>query len=185
MEALKHLANFIKNAEPTEQYTYIGGSAGLFVIILGLIWYFSGSKISNYKELIKKTYIQKNEATSLLNSHKATKEQQEKVEELLTHNKEFRISQEFQSIVEKQNLTKNQGEEKPILSKGSTIDGTTESLLTASLTNITMKQLTDLLYAISKVKLLYPKELIIKRNPNNKTVDTSLVIATLEPTIEA
>lgn len=183
MDALNKLRDFIKSLEDKDFYKYALIFFGTFLLIMGLIFYISYSKTTKYRKLLTQVNEERKKTKKILTDNEYVKQQQEKVEEILAQNKDFRIAKEFGEILQRFGLMT---EEEPSRSDGETVGGKIEKILSARLKSITMKQLTELLSAIADVPQLYPKELIIKKTPNAQTVDVELTIATLEhaPTAE-
>ena len=183
MDFLKNLALKIRKIDEVDQYKYFGISLASFILGLFIIWYFTNSRVNTYSDLIKKTLTQRQETQRLISDYKIVKQQQEQVNEILEKNKNFRPIQAYSEIVSKLKLERFQGDA-PLQTPGATVDNKTEIEVKVALAAISMKQLTDLLYEISLVEQLFPKNLTIKKNPNTQTVDVDLTIATLEPSTE-
>ncbi len=180
MALLTRIREFIKGLDERDLYLYMGGFFGAFLLLFGLIVYFHYSRISRYTADLKRLDTQRTQTRKILTNYKTVNLQQARVEEILAENKNFRIGEAYQSIVNKVRLGTHQ-QDQPTPTTGETVSGKTEVLLHTHLDRISMKQLTDLLSEIANVTQMYPKELVIKKTPNAQAVDVDLTIATLEP----
>lgn len=184
MNIFKELIINFKNSDTQEQYIYIGSALGAFFLIFGFIWYFTNTRVSKYNELLTKVQKQKSEASNLIEKRKVVLQHKEQVDSIIEKNKDFRPTQAYQNIIRKLGLEKYEGNEKTSQEQGEKIDGKVELRVVSSLFGITMKQVTDLLNEIATVNQLYPKSIIIKKNPSTQTVDIDLTIASLEQATE-
>lgn len=183
MEAFKKFRDFINNLDEKEFYKYTFLFLGVFFLIIGLIFYVSYSRIAKYTALLQQLNKERLKTRKILSENRIVIQQESKVEEILARNKNFILRQAYNEILKNVDLTKHQSEE-PTTGQGITISGKIERILISHLDGITMKQLTELLLKIAEEERIYPKELIIKKTPNAKTVDVELTVATLEPLSE-
>ncbi len=101
----------------------------------------------------------------------------QKVEEILAQNKDFRIGEAVLDIIQRAGLRL----QNPITpTTGESVSGKTEIQVTAQLSRLSMKNVTDLLTTIAAVPQLYTKELSIKKEGDSPAVDLDITIATLE-----
>lgn len=180
MEFLEKIADFIRGLETADLYKYFGAFFAAMLIPLGLLFYIHYSKVISYKNAIKSVETQRAQTKKILSDYATVNAQKEKVEEILSQNKEFRIGEAYQSILERLGLAARQAEQ-VTPTTGETVSGKTEILLNSHINSITMKQLTDLLLEIAAIPQMYIKDLVIKKAPNTPTVDIELTVATLEP----
>lgn len=180
MELLNRIKDFIRALEDRDLYIYIASYLAILMLLLMLLIYFHYSKVSSYNEQLKKIDTQRAQTKKILTDYKAVNLQAARVEDILAENKNFRIGEAYQGIINRLGLGSNQTE-MPTPAAGETVSGKTEVVLNTHLNGITMKQLTDLLSEIANVNQMYPKDLVIKKTPNSQTVDVDLTIATLEP----
>ncbi len=180
MEFLEQLRDTINSLEDTAFYKYLAAFFGGIIILLGLLVYFHYRKVSNYTEELKKVDVLRTQTKKILSDFKVVTQQRHLVEDILSENKNFRIGEAFQSIVQRLGLKQNLSEQTG-LATGETISGLTELHISAHFSSISMKQLTDLLTALGQVPQLYTKDLTIKRSPRGRSVDVDINVATLEP----
>ena len=180
MEFLHPIRDFIKDLEEADYYKYFGAFMGLFFVAFGILAYIHYSKVTRYRTGLKKVAILRTRAKKILSDYKQVAAQKGKVEEILAENKDFRIGEAYQSIVQKVGLT-SRTQEFSAPTRGDIVSGKTEVFISSLFSAITMKQLTDLLSAVAGIPQLYVKDLVIKKTPNTQAVDVDITIATLEP----
>jgi hypothetical protein len=180
MAVLTRVKEFIRGLDERDVYLYMGGTLAFLLLLLGIQIYFHYSRVSRHAENLTKLDTQRTQTRKILANQKSVSLQQARAEEILEENKNFRIGEAYQSIISKLGLASNQPDQ-PIPREGETVSGKKEVLLDSHLSNISMKQLTDLLSAIANVNQMYPKSLVIKKVPNAAAVDVDLTVATLEP----
>jgi hypothetical protein len=183
VEFLESLRDFIKNVDEGDYYKYFGAFMGALLIALSLVFFIHYRKVTTYQTNLKNIDAQRTQARKILADFKVVTAQRERVEEILEQNKEFRIGEAYQSIVQKMGLN-SQMHDLTAPSLGESVSGKTEVLVSSHFSSITMRQVTDLLSEIAAVAILYVKELVIKKTPNSQTVDVDITVATLEPSAE-
>lgn len=181
MEALNKLRHTLKTADTRELLIYAGSFIALVSMILGLLFYVHVKRINYYTQQLNTLDRQRKETRNLLARYKIVNQRQAEVETILNTDATFRIEPLYATILQKLGLTLNQPEA-PTSDNGETVKGKTERILKSHLTNMSMKQLTDLLSAIADIPQLYPQDLEITKIPNTQAVNVDLTIATLQPT---
>ncbi len=181
MEFLHPIRDFIKGLEEADYYKYFGAFFGGFLLLFGLLVYIHYSKVHKYQNALKRVESLRSQTKKIVSDYKVVLAQREKVEEILEQNKDFRIGEAYQSIVQKVGLASRM-HDVSAPTTGESISGKTEVLVTSHFSGINMKQLTDLLSEIAAVQRLYVKELDIKKSPQSQTVDVDITVATLEST---
>lgn len=180
MELLDRIQEFIKGLEDIDVYKYFAAFLAALVVLLTISIYLHYSRVSRYTADLKTLETLRAQTKKILSDYKAVTAQKEKVEDILAQNKNFRVGEAFQSILEKTHLLMHQTDQ-TAPTPGETVSGKTEILVSSHLNNINMKQLTDLLLQIANVPQMYTKDLVIKKNPNAPAVDVDITVATLEP----
>lgn len=179
MEFLETIRDFIKGLEDRDVYKYFAAFfAGLFVL-LSLSFYLHYNRVHKYLADIKNVESMRAQTKKILSDYKAVTAQKEKVEEILAENKEFRLGEAYQAILEKTGLLARQTDQSTPTA-GESIGGKTEFYLTSHFEGMNMRQVTDLLLAIANVPQMYVKDLVIKKEPNTPAVDVDITVATLE-----
>lgn len=180
MEFIERIRDTINSLEDTAFYKYLAAFFGGIVLLLGILTYINYRKVSNYTQELKKLDTLRSQTRKLLSDHQIVTQQKQLVQDILAENKNFRIGEAFQSIVQRLGLKPNLSDQ-TALATGETISGMTELYISAHFSTITMKQLTDLLASIAQVPQLYVKDLTIKRSSRGRAVDVDITVATLEP----
>ncbi len=180
MEFFEKIRDFIKGLEDVDIYKYFAAFFAAMLIILSLFIYLHYSRVNKYLTDIKNVETMRSQTKKILSDYKAVTAQKEVVEEILAQNKDFRIGEAYQSILEKTGLLRFQTDQ-TTPTAGESVSGKTEILISSHFAGITMKQLTDLLLAIANVPQMYTKDIVIKKSPTMPTIDVEITVATLEP----
>lgn len=180
MTFLEKIRDAIKEWETRDALLYLGAFLTGLVILFGLTIYLHYRKVSYYQTALKSVENMRNQTKKIISDFKAVTAQKEKVEEILAQNKNFRVGEAYQLILEKTGLISRQTDQSTPTS-GETTSGKTEIFVTSHLAGINMKQLTDLLVDIAEIPQMYVKDLVIKKNPTSPAVDIDITVATLEP----
>lgn len=180
MEFLDKIIDSIKSLEDRDFYTYAGLGFGAFFLALSLLIYVHYSKVTKYQNELKRIDVMRQKTKQILSNYKVVTAQKEKVEDILAQNKDFRIGEAYQFIVNKVGLTSRLVDQ-TAPTTGEVVSGKTEVLVRSHFAGLNMKQVTDLLSEIADVPQLYVKDLVIKKTPNAQTVDVDITVATLEP----
>lgn len=179
MESLDRLKATIKNLEDRELVTYSGAFFALMLLLMGLLFFFHYRKVSYYKQELKRVDVQRAETKKILSNYKVAKAHSQKVEEILAEHADFLIGEAFQAIIQRAGLS-NRVQNQTAPTTGESVSGKTEIQVSAQLTRLSMKNVTDLLLAIAQVPQLYTKDLSIKKETGSPAVDLDITIATLE-----
>lgn len=180
MEFLEKIVDFINGLETSDIYKYLALFFAALLIPLSLLIYLHYSKVHTYQTALKSAETLRAQTKKILSDYRTVNAQKEKVEEILSQNKDFRIGEAYQSLLVKLGLATQQVEQ-ATPTAGETVSGKTEILLNSHINSLTMKQVTDLLSQIAAIPQMYIKDLVIKKAPNTPTVDIELTVATLEP----
>lgn len=181
MDFLEKTRDFIKSLEDIDVYKYFAAFFATLLVLLSLFMYFHYSRVSKYHADLKNIETMRAQTKKILNDYKAVTAQKEKVEEILAENKEFRIGEAYQLVLEKMRLLPYQTEQ-TTPTAGESVGGKTEIQISSHFSGLTMKQLTDLLIEIANVPQMYVKDLTIKKASNAAAVDVDITVATLEST---
>ncbi|HTM05983.1 MAG TPA: hypothetical protein VL201_01975 [Patescibacteria group bacterium] len=155
------------------------------LILLGIVtaifsfitWrYYTG--IAFYKKKISLLNDMREEVRAIRQNMVQVQTQRSRVYEMLQEEVDFKIAGYFNDLLVKLNLFDNKKTEET--SQIDREDSYRESELVASLTNMNMKQLTELLYELEQKKRIYIKKLDIEKSKKGKNqLDVTLIIATL------
>lgn len=180
MDVFTRLKQTLKTADTRELLIYFGAVAAALTLSMALLVYIHLRRRNYYIQQLEALEKQRKETRALLGSYKLVAQRQAEVEEILNQDKNFRIEPVYTQVLEKLGLLKNQPEKQPAASTEE-VKGTTERVLPSHLTNMSMRQLTELLAALADIKQIYPKELTITKMPNTQAVTVDITIATLQP----
>lgn len=179
MEFLEKLQQQILRFEKKEFYRNIGIYFGVVLtLIFGLLYYYLTSVLYLKKEL-KKTKAKREQVQLILQKLKNVKKQSQEVNAVLLEDKNFKIKNFFDGIVEQQNI-KNKQKREAEVSEEILYKRYTEVKLTAQFRQLNTKLLCDLLNAIEQKARVYTKELSITK-AKGASLEVSLTIATLKP----
>lgn len=179
MEFLRPISDFIHNLDESDYYKYGGAFLGAVALVFLLLIYIHYSKVHKYYANLKKVETLRAQTKNIVSDYRVVLAQREKVEEILEQNRDFRIGEAYQSIIQKVGLS-SRASEISAPTTGESISGKTEVQVSSHFAGINMKQVTDLLSEIAAVPRLYVKELVIKKTPNAQAVDVDITVATLE-----
>ena len=180
MDFLDSLRTYIENADERELYTYYAIIGGIIFFLFGLLTYYHYSNVSWYNRELNKLNKQRTITRQILQDSKMVKAQQQKVEQILAQNKDFRIGEAYQTIIRNGNLASKLVDQSAPTT-GESISGKTEVQVTSKLKNMSMKEVTDFLVMIASVPQLYTKEISIQKPFGKPSVDVDITVATLEP----
>lgn len=180
MEVLEKIQLFFDNLSEADFYKYLAITLGsiVFLVIIMVIYFIRG--IDSAKSRIDLIQEQRIEAKKILAREELVKKQREEVDSELAKDSFFKIKDYFSNrVIPKLNLT-----DKNVLAETSQVDQGEykESILKAKLTDMSMKNVADLLNELDQNKRIFTKELeIIKSTKRPKTIDVNLTISTLVP----
>lgn len=182
MNFLQQLQARLMNFEKKEFYKYTSIYFGVMLtLIFGIIYYYF-STVHTLKMQLKKINRNREDVRVLLQKHKFIEKQKEKINEILSEEKNFKIKNFFDGLLEQHGL-------KGLLRRESEVSEEvlykkyTEIKLVAHLNQINTEQMCQLLDSIEQKARVYIKELIITKT-RGASLDVSLTIATLKPQSE-
>ena len=179
MQWLDNIRDYVRQLDTRDLYKGLALFFGVLALLLSLTFYLHYRRVKRYTADLKTLDNLRSETKRIITRYKAVSAQKEKVEELLAQNKNFRIAETYHTIVEKLRLLpKLKGPITPVV--GETISGKNEVSVSSHFSDISMKNLTDLLSQIATIQQLYTKELTIKKSANTQAIDVDITIATLE-----
>ncbi len=179
MAWLDKLREYVRNLDDRDLYKNIAAFFGVLLLLLAITFYLHYRRVQRYTAQLKTLDSLRGETKKIIASQKAVAAQKEKVDELLAQNKNFRIAESYQTIVQKLGLLPALKDPiSPVV--GNTISEKTEVTVTSHFTGISMKLLTDLLSQVAAIPQLYTKDLVITKGARPQTVDVDITIATLE-----
>lgn len=183
MNIVIRLKNFIEELEEKTLYQYFAGVVGIVIILSALFMFMGYRKQSNLKREIISMNRMRGEARDLLSKHATLSQRKGEVDDILAQDPTFKIKEYFLQIVEELNLTSNSSKDSELSSPQDLKNGYSETKLDSSFSGITMQQLCDLMFRLEKNRRVFIKEISISKNFSRPTLEVTLVIATLQPTV--
>ena len=178
MSRINSLRAFVKRLDGREFFIYSMAYLGLSLFALSVIIvrhvYLSRDAVENYQKL-NKTRVT---VQSILSKFSNVEKQREKVDAILKKDKNFYIQKFFHDLLQK---NKNNAHSTDKLSKQKQDNGYTEESLAINLTQITTKQLCEILKDIEDEDRVYIKNVDITGMAAAKKINVSMNIATLIP----
>ncbi len=180
MEPFDSARDFIKYSDDKDLYTFLCSFGGFFCVLFGILIYFHYSRVSWYTGQLKQLDKRRSHTRTILRDSQTVKAQQQQVEEILAMDKDFRIGEAYEKIINEQRL-RSKLIDQSIPTASESISGKIERQITSNLRGLSMKEVTDFLMRIAQVPQLYTKDITIKKTPGRSTVDIDITVATLEP----
>lgn len=184
MKILEPLEQSITQLDAKTFRNYLIAFFVVLTLILGLILYRYYSSVSYIHKNIRRVNEERERVKEIALSYELVEEQQRLVEALIKKNPNFKIAGEFEKILTQHKLMSNLVR-KPDTHPTPLDTGHTEVTLLASLTNLNMKTIAELLDTLERNERITIKEIEITKPTNGRTVNLNLTIATLEPTSQA
>ncbi len=182
MTIFLQIKDYLDSLESKDFKKYILIVFTVLVLLAGLLIFNYYRSVSALKTRITTINRKRKEVQNIIERYERVKKQQIAVNSVLAKERDFKISQYFENLLEKLNMNKNLTQSPEVQSKD-VLDGYTEWTLYANLANLNTKKLSELLYAIEQEERIYTKELEIEKS-NNKSINVKITIATLEPKSE-
>lgn len=160
-------------------YKYLSFSVASVTLLVILIFFRYYRVTNELTERLSTINDQREEIRRILTIAKQAKKQREQIDSILAQDESFKIGGYFNVLLDSLRLTEKK--QAVDYSHIDHIGAYRESILKAKLTDMNMKELSELLYEIEQNKRVYCKELeITKSRKNQGTLDINLTIATLE-----
>ncbi len=180
MDILENIQSFFKNLNKQDFLKFLSiffaAITGIFALMIYLHYY----RVSSYLEELDKAKSEVEKTVQIIKDHKKVVQQNKQVDDILKKtDKNFRIVEAFENISKKLNLESKREATELLATEGTIIADKVEQKLTIKFNGINTKDLTNLLKEIAKIERLYPKELSINKNKDNKTINIEITVATL------
>jgi type II secretory pathway component PulM len=179
MTMLNRLIRFIKQLDRQELYQFMGGTLAAVILILSLFFYRYYSVVYTLQNRLRRINKVRVEGQEILTQYEQVIQQQQKVDEILNRDPNFKIKQFFIDTLKKLNLIEQMGKDPEVTSQ-ELVAGYTENKMDIRLNSITMQQLVELLHALEQNERVYVKEIKITSVPSRQALDVALVVATFE-----
>lgn len=185
MSMFTSLKNYIDAWDQKEFRNYTAIAFGIILLLLAVILFLYYRNVSYIRSRTTAINKQRLVVRELVSRYDLVKKQQVGVDAILAKEKDFKISQYFEQLLQKLGLTANKTQDVETMSE-EVLDGYTEWTLYANLTNMNTKKMSELLHAIELEERIYTKEVEVERSTTNpNALNVKLTIATLEPKVEA
>lgn len=186
MKFLEPIINFINNLDEKNFYRYLYITISVIILLFAYLTYRYFSTVSSLQKELRKINISRQETQTILARDVKIKNQKALVDEMLEKDKNFKLMQYFDSVVNKLSLTKNVKSTSITTSEMERFaENYIEVKLDINLINMNTKQLVDFLSELDKNERIYTKGLEITKANKTPSIDVNLTIATLQPKIEA
>ncbi len=177
------IKDYLDNLESKDFKKYVTIGLAIVLLLAGLLmvqYYRSVWALQSRIAVINK---RRRDVQNMLERFERVKKQQIEVNTSLAKEKDFKISQFFENLLQKLGIDKNKTQQPETLPKD-VLDGYTEWTLYVNLSNLNTKKLSELLYAIEQEERIYTKELEIEKSTKSNAINVKITIATLEPKAE-
>lgn len=178
MTFIAKIKEYLDNLESKEFKKYLLIALGIMLMLIGLLIIQYYRSVSTLKARISALNRKRKDVQNMLERYERVKMQQIEVNSVLAKEKDFKISQYFEKLLDKLGISKNKIQEETL--PKDVLDGYTEWTLYANLTNLNTKKLSELLYAIEQEERIYTKDLEIEK-ASSQAINVKITIATLEP----
>lgn len=180
MAIYTRLIDFIKNLDDRSFRLYGGLVLLTIIVIFGGMFYYYWRAQEILLRRLRRINQERAEIQTLINCYATVKKQQQEVEDLLQKDRNFLIAQYFKNILSELGL-ENKSTREPELIEDDLENEYSQIRLAASLSGLNMKQLTDLLYKLEQSPRVFLVEVDITKTPKVPTIDSNIVISTLQP----
>lgn len=177
------IKDYLDTIESKDFKRYITIVFSILVILVGLLMFQYYRSVWALQSRIATINKRRRDVQNMLERFERVKKQQIEVNTILAKEKDFKISQFFETVLQKLGIDKNKTQQPEILPKD-VLDGYTEWTLYANLSNLNTKKISELLYALEQEERIYTKELEIEKSIKNNAINVKITIATLEPKVE-
>jgi len=183
MMFLEPVKTFINKTDSKTFFYYVIGYLAGCTLIFALIIFYYYSSIGALQKKIKSINASREEVLKILEDYSLVQQQRVMVEETLAKDPDFKIAGYFLKLLTKLNI-----KDKEVAEETTTTDleeNYRKSELNAKFEDMTMKELTELLQEIEQNSRIATNRIdIIKKKPDQKTIEVNLTISTLLPKIE-
>jgi hypothetical protein len=184
MKQLESIKQFFAQLEERTFYQYVGVFVAGLAMVMAFTVFLQYRATANLTKQAKKLNLLREESQEILSHYQQVREQEEAVTALLEKDKNFKIVNYLDTVLAAlsiiQNKTNQTLSEEPLEHPANY----TEITLHVSLTNLTTRQLAELLHEIEKNERIYTKDLEVTKSPTQPVIDVSISLATLQPRTE-
>lgn len=180
MKVLAPIKEFILSLERRQWWYYFAAYIGIVLLFMVVSIYWFYSSMSDLEQRMKNVNRARAKTQTILQKYELVRQQQDEVAAILAKEKGFKIGEYFAAVSNDLGLARFATKPAEVSEPQDVTADYEEVKLDASFNDINMKQLVDLLYTIEQKERISTKELVISK-AKNRTLDVTLVIATLQP----
>lgn len=174
------LNRFLAELDKRTFYKYVAGLLAAMILIMGIIFYVHHRKILNLRTQIKKLNTQRDEVQRLLSTFECVKQQKSEVEALLEKDKNFKIVGYVDDLLTSLGLAGNKAGLQQSEESLENIGAYTEIKVVVTLSDISTRQLAELLQQIEKNERVHMNTLTITKSPTKASIDASFTLGTVQ-----
>ncbi len=178
------LNKFLSELDTHTFYKYVAGFLAAIILIMGIILFMHHRKVNTLKTQISKLNTQRDEVQHLLSTFACVKTQKTEVEALLEKDKNFKIVGYIDDLLTSLALAGNKTGLQQSEESLENIGPYTEIKVVVTLSDISMRQLSELLQQIEKNERVHMTALTITKSPTKPTIDVTLTIGTVQSRAE-
>lgn len=180
MKIIDQLRDFIASLDEQTFYKYIGIALAGLVLAVSLLVFSYYRSVNSLLDSINTINEERERTRQILTRAERVKRQRAEVDAIISEDENFKIGGFFNDVLNSLHLSDKKIVEET--SQSDKEDKYSESILRARLTDMTMKELCELLNTLDQNKRIYTKELDIlalKKTP--PALEVTITIASLEP----
>lgn len=183
MTFLMRLKKFLDELEPRQLNQYLAACIGVIILLLALVVYAGYAQNIKLLEEIETLNRNRIRARELLVKQKQVVLRKNEVDTVLAQDRLFYIKDFFTQTVNEAGLSTNVSKEAEVSEPQDLKNKYSEVKLDAGFSNLSTRQLCDLLLRLEKNKRIYLKEVEITKAQQNRTINATIVIATLQSSV--
>lgn len=185
-QLLQPIINTIDTLQPRRLLQVIGGIILITLLIVVLLIVQLNSSVKYYSRQMSRINQAREDASLILGQAEQISRQQEKVEQMLEQDRNFKLKEFVDSVLQELHLTAFVSRQELTANEVSiTEQGKyTEWQLVVSLVDINTKQLVECLAKFETNERVYLKKIEITKSPQKPAISTVITIATLTPASE-
>jgi len=180
MKQLERLKQYVYDLDERTFYQYLVGFLASVMLLMAVMVFWQYRATSAIKKKIANLNVQREEAQAILTKFQQVSHQKEAVESVLEKDKSFKIFGYMDTLLGTLQLTRNKGVYQQSTEPLEGHDSYDEVTLVVPLTEITMRNLAELLHEIEKNERIYIKQLEVAQSPSKPAIDVTLTLATLQ-----
>lgn len=181
---IERIRLFFDQLEERTFHQYVIGFILGMSMVMGALVFFQYRSQATLKKQAARLNNYRQTAQELLSRYERVREQQQAVTTLLEQDKSFRIVGFVDALLAELQLSPHRTASSQTTEPLEHPEKYNEITVNITLTDINMRQLTQLLQEIEKNERIYTKSLEITKSPSKPTIDVSLALATLQPQVE-